>query len=236
MIGFQLKNSALISSFITAAFLTTACATVPPVPYGEVAEKPRIPPTIYVPMDDAYGTPESEVGGTPDGHEAESTRGSNPTSVSSSALETISRWQIRETIDPITDQTTIHASVPANRVLHLDFGRTINPRLTIACWQNRTQIYATFREHFIGSGEATVMWRIDDQNAQTTTWRYDNAGNGIGHYSGRRAIPLVRQLNGAERFIIRFTPFSESTWTVEFNVTGSDDVISRVSEACHWQP
>lgn len=143
-------------------------------------------------------------------------------------------WRVTEEIDPLTDQLTVHARRNADSALFLPFSQVVQPVLTIACWENRTQVYLSFEGRFLDRGQGQVTYRIDEQPARFATWNYDNSGTMIGHFSGRTAIPLAREISGAERLVVRFTPFSHSTWTVEFSLPESEEIIEQVRAACHW--
>ena len=146
----------------------------------------------------------------------------------------IRTWRIDEEQDPITGTQNLHFVKNSLEPVYRDFGRRHQPALVIACWQNRTQVYVDIPETYLGRDEVLVQVRLDDEPAETVRWRYATSGNALGYFSGSTAIPLARRLSAAHELTIRFTPFSENTWTIQFDLEESAQAVARVRGACNW--
>lgn len=56
----------------------------------------------------------------------------------------------------------------------------------------------------------------------------------LGHFSGGKAIPLIKRMLGKEQMLTRFTPFGESAVTANFPIKGVEEAIKPLREACKW--
>lgn len=137
-------------------------------------------------------------------------------------------------LDPLTDTINIHAVNSSNGPINLEFGRQVLPMLTLGCYQDRTQVYVAFPEKHIAIDDIRVRWRLDGGAIQDEVWRVASDNSTVGHFSGRTAIPLARQLADADELVVSITPFSESNWTMVFDLTGIDSVVEQVRAACSW--
>lgn len=144
------------------------------------------------------------------------------------------RWTLSRDRDPITGTTNYHARVRSKDAIYMEFSRQIDPNLVLACYADNTQVYVNFPETYIGRDTLTVTYRLDGQPARTENWAIGSSGRNVGAFSGRRAIPLVRQLSEADQLVVRLTAFSQPQWTITFDLEGIESVVSDVREACGW--
>src|SRR5690606_23149510 len=102
--------------------------------------------------------------------------------------------------------------------------------------ENSTNVHISFAEHFMADlqGGGRVTYRIDDQRAKTRNFRESNDHSVLGLWGGGNSIPWLRELFGSERLVVRATPFNESAVEGEFNITGLEEVIKPLREACNW--
>jgi len=146
-----------------------------------------------------------------------------------------SQWHFTGSrIDPLTDTINTHAINTSNGPIYLEFGQQVMPTLTVGCYQDRTQVYIAFPEKHIAIDDIRVRWRLDGGAVQNEVWRVASNNSSVGHFSGRTAIPLARQLADAEELVVSLTPFSESNWTMTFDLTGIDSVVAQIRSACSW--
>lgn len=145
-----------------------------------------------------------------------------------------SAWRSSSETDPMTDTTNVHFYLSSDNSINLGFGQSIRPTLTIGCYSNNTQIYIAHRDRFIGRGEMRTLVRVDDNAAQTLAWSVGTSGETVGSFRGSTSIPFLLSLSGHDQLVFRYTPFSESQWTVRFSIDGIDTAIGDVRSACSW--
>lgn len=147
----------------------------------------------------------------------------------------IPNWRVEREPDPISGSENVFASSSSADELRLAFNQIVYPALHVACYNNNTQVYLTFSDKYLGSGRYPVTVRVGAEAAFSEMWQIASGGDAIGHFRGDQAIPFLRRIAGADSMAVRFTPFSENTWTVEFDLTNIDLAVEQVSAACHWR-
>ena len=80
-----------------------------------------------------------------------------------------------------------------------------------------------------------VTYRLDDQPARTVGMVESTNNRALGLWSGGRAIPLVKQMLGKTKMIMRMTPYGENPFTATFNISGLDKSIAPLQQACGWK-
>lgn len=147
-------------------------------------------------------------------------------------------WSISERRSEMTDFQNIFASLSSeNQVWHqYDFQRrTGRARLLVRCMDNRTALTIGMDGKFLADngGYGSVSVRIDDATARTYRFRESTDNMVLGLWRGS-AIPLLKNLIGAEEVRFEITPFNESAQVMRFDVRGIDNVIARVRDRCSW--
>lgn len=106
----------------------------------------------------------------------------------------------------------------------------------IACRENTTSLYISFADHFMSSlqGRGIVTYRIDKAPAEKRRFLESNDNSVLGLWNGGSSIPFIKQLLGRNTLLVRATPFSDSSVTAEFPISGLEEVIEPLREACHW--
>ncbi len=79
-----------------------------------------------------------------------------------------------------------------------------------------------------------ITYRVDKLPAQTKRFRESNNHESLGLWSGKSAIPFLKELFGHDRLFVRATPHSESPLEASFDITGLEKAIEPLREACGW--
>ncbi|WP_157018348.1 type VI secretion system-associated protein TagO [Mesorhizobium xinjiangense] len=56
----------------------------------------------------------------------------------------------------------------------------------------------------------------------------------LGLWNGSRSIPVIKQMLGKSRMIVRMTPYNENPFTATFDITGLENEIAPLRDACQW--
>lgn len=149
---------------------------------------------------------------------------------------TQSAWDIRITTSQLDDSRRVTLIVTSDEPLAGRFGRNDNANLIIRCEQNTTSLYITWGGHFMSDtrGGGRVDYRVDARAPAHVTMRPSNDNQALGLWRGNASIPFIRQLFGGASLYVRATPFSESRIEARFNISGLEEEIAPLREACNW--
>ncbi|WP_298958430.1 type VI secretion system-associated protein TagO [uncultured Roseibium sp.] len=107
--------------------------------------------------------------------------------------------------------------------------------LIIACRENKTNLWFNFGGLFMSDlNHSKIEYRIDKQKPASRRFRESNNHEALGLWSGASAIPFIKSLFGSETLLIRATPHIESAVTGHFQISGLEEAIKPLREACNW--
>jgi type VI secretion system protein VasI len=149
------------------------------------------------------------------------TKTANPTLA---PLPETGKWKISKSLDPLTDKTTVTASVAAN-----DKQRT---RLILRCKNFKVDFFITWGV-FLGLDGPNVTSRVDDNAPETRSWNLsaDKTGTFNPHFHPE---DVIARLISADRFVAQVTPYNENPVTAVFDLKGIDVIAPQVLEPCRW--
>lgn len=151
-------------------------------------------------------------------------------------IQTESQWQTRLETSAMTDQTNVYMNLESEEVVNCGWA-TQKIVLIVRCRENTTSVIFSTGCHMTSSDYSNygdVTYRVDDAPAQTTAFRESTNNRSLGLWRGGQAIPFVKALFGKERLIARMTPYGENAFTATFNISGLEDEIGPLREACSW--
>jgi type VI secretion system protein VasI len=146
------------------------------------------------------------------------------------------KWNVRTTRSPIDDSTNVFLELSGERGIEDQYGRDAEISLHVACRENTTSAYLVFGGHFMSDiqGFGRVTYRIDQQKAQTRNFTESTDHEALGLWNGGSAIPWVKSMFGAKRMYVEATPFSESRVSDFLPISGIENAITPLREACRW--
>ncbi len=141
-------------------------------------------------------------------------------------------WQVREDVSDFADTISIYATVSSSRLHYDRFGRSQDVFLMVRCQENKTDLIINWSE-YLGLEQTQVRTRIDEKPPVARPWSIST-----NHQATFAPNPIarLREMKGSRRFLAETVPYGENPVTAEFDVSGIDDVIARVSKGCHWTP
>ncbi|GEK71576.1 MULTISPECIES: type VI secretion system-associated protein TagO [Halomonas] len=147
-----------------------------------------------------------------------------------------SSWMVNESTSPIDDSKSVYLRVTSKEPVQDRLGRDVDAALWVRCMENKTSMVLQFGGHHMASlnqyGQVTL--RIDDQQARTMRMNESTNNKSLGLWNGGSSIPVIRQMFGHDTLTVRATPFSQSPITTQFPITGLEEAIEPLREACHW--
>lgn len=156
--------------------------------------------------------------------------------VNTSVVETNSKskWVITEEVSPIDDSKTVMLSLKSESPIKSDFSQVI-PTLNIQCKERETDFYINFNI-FLSTHDIKPITRIDSDKAVNGVEWYISTDYKALFYPGsqKKINEFIKTLKDKKKFFIQVTPFSKGSVNTTFDLTGLDEAIKPVREACNW--
>ena len=141
-------------------------------------------------------------------------------------------WHVDRSKSKLDDSETVVLSTDALEAIPGPLQvKKVRPALIIRCSEGETDLFVSWGM-FIGSRSVEVTERIDSEKAVTASWGLSTDGKAT-FKDG--PVPYIKQLMGHKKLLLQVTPFNENPRLVEFNITGIDEAIKPVQEACRWK-
>jgi len=160
-----------------------------------------------------------------------------PSSPSSEATEVdLSNWYIRSDVSPLTDETNVYIRAHSENAVIDRFGNSGTGSILFRCKENTTSFIVEANDMFLSDiqGYGRIEYRIDDLAHRSTNLRVSTDNSALGLWRGYNAIPFIEQLFGAERLVIRLTPYNSSPVTMEFDISNIEQAVGELRESSHW--
>lgn len=155
-----------------------------------------------------------------------------------SSVATESEWIVNVKASEMTDQKTVTMALYSEEPVTCSSYETPDkPVLIIRCLENTTSIYIATDCHLTSSSynnSGDVTYRLDDTPSKTRGFFESNGNDSLGLWTGGRAIPFIKGMFGHNSMLTRFVPYSENAVTPRFNISGLEEAIEPLREACHW--
>ena len=154
------------------------------------------------------------------------------------ATDTETDWDVRIETSAFDDTTTVFISVNSEEPLTCGHGLNGGQPATLMlrCTENTTSMFLATDCHLASGhgGYGNIDLRIDDEAAFDLSFEASTNNRALGLWNGGRAIGPIKRLLGADRLLMRFTPYAENAQTVKFPISGLDEAIIPLREACNW--
>ena len=154
-----------------------------------------------------------------------------------SAKSPSSAWRLATETSPLTDERNVFLTVESDEPVRCNWNQNDHVQLHVRCVENRTAILFATPCHMTSSDYndyGHVEVRLDRDKAMT--WRMDESTNNraLGLWNGGQSIPQIKKMFGKSRMIARMTPFNQNAFTVSFDISGLEEAMGPLREACHW--
>lgn len=105
------------------------------------------------------------------------------------------------------------------------------PAIFLRCGGKKTTAY--FRlEQYLGNREIEVTYRIDSDNAISSSWSISTDFKAA---FAPRAINFIKSLEGHEKIYFELTPYGENTRSFTFDLKDLQKHTQKLKDACKWK-
>lgn len=143
------------------------------------------------------------------------------------------QWRYTDETSALDDRKDVWLSVNSKNTEGNAIGSPTRATLWVRCMENRTNLLIGFERYT--TDNQSVKFRLDDGSIQTQWMETMRGGDGIGIWSGSRAIPFIKNMFGKETMVIAYNTY---TGPVEFtfDISGLRERIEPLASACNWKP
>lgn len=144
-------------------------------------------------------------------------------------------WLVRVETSKIDDSENVFLTLHSDEQTNCPY-KNGRHSIHMACRENETNLWVIFGHCFMSSiqGKGRVTYRLGSDEAVTRNFRESNDNMALGLWSGGTAIPFIKEMIGHDQMIIRATPFSDSTVTGEYNISGLAKAVQPLRDSCNW--
>ncbi|MGV0817151.1 type VI secretion system-associated protein TagO [Martelella sp. AMO21009] len=148
-----------------------------------------------------------------------------------------SAWRVRSETSKLTDMTNVFIQNDSKEDIYC--GRYSNSPATIIvrCMDNVTSFYVSTDCHLASSDYSNygeVTYRLDDEPADKIDMDASTSNEALGLWRGDRAIPFIKRMLEADRLLLQFTPYGQNSVLAEYDISGLNEVIKPLRDACNW--
>lgn len=153
------------------------------------------------------------------------------------AVDTQSKWRVNIETSKMTDDTNVFMFLESNENVNCGWngGQTIS--LIVRCMENTTAVYFSTGCHMTSSrynNYGDVTYRLDDQKSKTKRFQDSTDNKALGLWRGSLSIPFLKEMLGKQKMLVRMTPYGESAFTAEFDISNIEKEIEPLRKSCGW--
>ncbi|RAP39430.1 hypothetical protein BYZ73_20595 [Rhodovulum viride] len=147
----------------------------------------------------------------------------------------LGQWVVETEVSKIDDSTNVFLTLDSGTFTNCRYDSAPH-QIGIACRENQTNVWFFFGGCYMSGiqGRGAVTYRLDKDPAATKRFIESSDNTALGLWSGSSAIPFIKGLLGHEKLFVQAVPVSESGVTAEYDITGLDEAIKPLREACNW--
>lgn len=142
-------------------------------------------------------------------------------------------WNLNVGASQMDDSRTVVLHTPAQNRISGRYGSTVHPQLFLRCSENTTSLYVNW-DMYISTQNQNLRYRIGEASPRNQTWGIATNHEATGLWSGGQSIPVIQRMLGEDRMLIEVTPYGENSVTAEFNISGLNELIEPLRDACNW--
>lgn len=150
---------------------------------------------------------------------------------------TAGKWVVTKETSKMTDQPTVVMSLSSMEPVDCRWNRGEKIGLVLRCHENKTVLYFATGCHMVSNDHddyGDITYRLDDQKARTVKGDISADTRALGLWDGGKSIPMIKQMFGRDKMIVRMTPYSESPFTATFDIKGTEEASNALRKACKW--
>lgn len=143
------------------------------------------------------------------------------------------QWRLTSEGSALEERTDIWLSLRSNNTEPNAIGTATYATLWVRCMENKTNLLIGFNRYT--SDNQSVRYKLDDQPISKHWMETMRGGEGIGIWTGGKAIPFIRRMFGRDDMVIAYETYSGPVEFV-FDISGLRQRIDPLANACSWSP
>lgn len=146
-------------------------------------------------------------------------------------------WQVHSEKSALNDRTEVFMSVYSDASVDCGWNKNAPILLQLRCMDGKTALIINTDCHMTSSqydDYGDVTYRLDDNKAKMITMDESTDNRSLGLWSGGGSIPVIKQMFGRSKMLVKMTPFGESPFTATFPITGLEEAVKPLRQACGW--
>jgi type VI secretion system protein VasI len=152
-----------------------------------------------------------------------------------SVPKTAGEWSTSTEKSKFDDSKSVFLTLNAKETITGWPGKIYKPSLVIRCKENQTQAYIIFgmsaAVEYGLYNKSTLQFRIDKKKSFKLAASKSTDGEAL---FLPNAINFAKKIMNAEELLVRFVPFNSPPQETSFHVTGLNQAIKQLREACKW--
>lgn len=165
---------------------------------------------------------------------------SNPAQIEGSQAVTVAeakpkgqQWRLETENSALHNRKDVWLSVSSSNTEGNVIGTPEPATLWLRCMENSTNLLIGFNRYT--SDNQNVQFKLDDGPIQDQWMETMRGGEGIGIWSGSRAIPFIKGMFDKEALVLSYDTY-EGPVEFTFNISGLREQIEPLASACGWSP
>jgi type VI secretion system protein VasI len=146
-------------------------------------------------------------------------------------------WQSTTTTSKLTDESNVFLSIRSVEPVACGWNRLDYITLTLRCVENTTALVLQTDCHMTSSeynSYGDVDYRLDDKPAGVWAMQASTDSRALGLWSGSQSIPAIKEMMGRDELVVRATPYGQSPFTADFDISGLESQLPPLRTACGW--
>lgn len=140
-------------------------------------------------------------------------------------------WEVETRTDPMDDSSVLEISTMSQEPLTCGPQQPL--RLALICDSDGTHLRFEHGCYMPGDyGRVEMDWRLGNQPVGGVRFYVSDPSDWFGYFGEGHHTALM--LMEVDRLALRFTPAGEAEQTVSFDLSGLDEAIAPLREACGW--
>jgi type VI secretion system protein VasI len=144
------------------------------------------------------------------------------------------QWVYSDEKSALDGRKDIWLRVSSENTQPNQIGSPESATLWVRCMKNSTNVLIGFNSYT--TDDQTVRYRLDEDKMRSVWMQTIKGGDGIGLWSGSRAIPFIKGMFGKDKLVIGYSSYSSNNLEFTFDISGLRARIPPLAEACHWAP
>ncbi|MFT7446978.1 MAG: type VI secretion system protein VasI [Glaciecola sp.] len=142
-------------------------------------------------------------------------------------------WRLSGERSALDSRKDVWLSVISDNTEGNSIGSPIRATLWLRCMENKTNVLISFDRYT--TDNQNVRYKFDDESVEKQWMETIRGGDGIGIWSGSRAIPFIKKMYGKERMVVAYNTYSGPV-EFTFNISGVRARIDTLAKECEWTP